>query len=233
VQTNTDRYVRAAMEKLPEAYAGQPRWLLRRQAWYFARIWICVTPVRILWWPGGRLEDSPQEWIAPAGTRAPASDPWPGPAGPRPRADAPSDWRREATAAATYPMHDLTIVDPAGFPLMAPVKALEPTPSGFRFRIPAGVEVPAGGPACLTAHSHDVPFTSQQNRTFVGRLTSSDAGSAEIEVERLLPHWSIPKGKVKGAINFIRAGRRLRPLLLGESARRGQQAPEVRLPDRS
>ncbi len=32
------------MEKLPDATKGQPRFVLRRLAWYYARIWIEVTP---------------------------------------------------------------------------------------------------------------------------------------------------------------------------------------------
>lgn len=44
LQANTDRYVRLALEKLPAAYRGQPKFLLRTLVWYFARIWVHVTP---------------------------------------------------------------------------------------------------------------------------------------------------------------------------------------------
>ena len=40
LQANTDRYVRLAMQKLPEATKGQPKFLLRRMRFYYARIWI-------------------------------------------------------------------------------------------------------------------------------------------------------------------------------------------------
>ena len=73
LQANTDRYVRLAMAKLPDTYEGQPKFMLRTLAWYFARIWVQVTPTRILWWPEGRLDEPPREWTAPEGTGAPSS----------------------------------------------------------------------------------------------------------------------------------------------------------------
>jgi hypothetical protein len=144
----------------------------------------------------------------------------------------PRDWRTEAAAAARFELHDLTVVDSDGFPLIVPVRALEQTAGGFRLQVATGVKLPTAGPACLTAHTHDVPFTSQQNRTFVGRLTHRN-GAAEFEVDRLLPDWSIPSGRLAAALSFIRAGRRLRPRFAAASARRGQQPPEVRLPQRA
>lgn len=230
LQGNTDRYVRSSLARVPEAYAGQPTWLLRRLAWYFARIWIQVTPIRILWWTNDRTDQAPQEWIAPPGTQAPSSDPAPGGSRPSTLAVRRDDWRADAATAKRFPLHDLTVVGSDGFPLIAPVGGLEQTPRGFRFQVATGVEIPLTGPACLTAHTHDVPFTSQQNRTFVGRIVDGNDQVPEIEVQRLIPHWSIPSGKLAAALSFIRAGRRLRPLLALESARRGQPPPQVRLP---
>ena len=37
LQANIDRYVRLSMAKLPAVYDGQPRFVLRSLAWYFAR----------------------------------------------------------------------------------------------------------------------------------------------------------------------------------------------------
>jgi hypothetical protein len=230
LQGNTDRYVRCSLERFPEAYAAQPKWLLRRFAWYLARIWIEVTPVRILWWPDGRADESPQEWRAPEGTQARPSDPPPDGQSRRPRADRRQEWRAEAAAATGFPMHDLTVIDANGFPLIAPVRELEQTPAGFRLLVASGAKLPLAGPACLTAHTHDVPFTSQQNRTFVGRVIERNDAEAEFEVDRLIPHWSIPSGKLAATIAFMRAGRQLRPLLAAECARRGQPPPRVRLP---
>ena len=58
LQANTDRYVRVSMEKLPDATKGQPRFVLRRLAWYYARIWIEVTPLHMRWWSGRRSRRS-------------------------------------------------------------------------------------------------------------------------------------------------------------------------------
>ena len=62
LQANTDRYLRQSLQKVPEAYAGMPAFLLTRMPWYFVRIWVQVTPLRILWWPAGDLDRQPECW---------------------------------------------------------------------------------------------------------------------------------------------------------------------------
>ena len=47
LQANTDRYARVSVEKLPASVEGQPKAILRRMVFYYARIWIEITPVRI------------------------------------------------------------------------------------------------------------------------------------------------------------------------------------------
>ena len=65
LQANTDRYVCLSLAKLRAVYEGQPRFVLRSlTCWYFARIWMEVTPMRILWWPLGRLGEPPRGWRA-------------------------------------------------------------------------------------------------------------------------------------------------------------------------
>jgi hypothetical protein len=59
LQANTDRYVRVALAKAPEMFRGTPRFLLRRLDFYFARIWIQVTPIRLCWWPSTALDQAP------------------------------------------------------------------------------------------------------------------------------------------------------------------------------
>jgi hypothetical protein len=90
--------------------------------------------------------------------------------------------------------------------------------------------MPSAGPACVTAHTHSVPFASQQNRTFVGELSRQEGGAAELAIRRLLPDWSIPSSRLGAAISFLRKSRQLGPRLAAESRRRGQEPPEVRLP---
>jgi hypothetical protein len=114
LQANTDRYVRLGMAKLPDTYEGQPKFMLRTLAWYFARIWVQVTPTRILWWPEGRIDEPPREWTAPEGTSAPPSDPAP-PAGSRHpgRSSLPTGTRRPrwpcgSCRSATLPRSEQT-----------------------------------------------------------------------------------------------------------------------------
>ena len=77
LQANTDRYVRVSMEKLPDVTKGQPRFVLRRLAWYYARIWIEVTPLHMRWWPSRDLDDAAAHLERRRGTAAPLSDPAP------------------------------------------------------------------------------------------------------------------------------------------------------------
>ncbi len=77
LQANTDRYVHRSMDKLPAATKGQPAFVLRRLAWYYARIWIEVTPLHMQWWERRSLDAPPRTWNAPEGTAAPLSDPAP------------------------------------------------------------------------------------------------------------------------------------------------------------
>ena len=93
LQGNLDRYVKLAEAKYPETTKGIPKVVLARMAYYYARIWVEVTPLRVRWWPDRRLSAPPSEWVAPAATPRPASDP--PPTGPPPPAwrPPPTDWR--------------------------------------------------------------------------------------------------------------------------------------------
>src|SRR5712691_8171510 len=91
LQANTDRYVRLQLAKYPDPWKGVPKAVIRGQDWYWARIWIRVTPLTIRWWPGGRLDRPAEEWRAPAGTEAQPSD-------PKPQGSQPPAWREPATA---------------------------------------------------------------------------------------------------------------------------------------
>ncbi len=79
LQANTDRYVRVSAQKVPEATKGQPKFVLKQMAFYYARIWIEIAPLRIRWWPDRTLAQPPEDWRAPSGVELPVSDP--GPAG--------------------------------------------------------------------------------------------------------------------------------------------------------
>jgi hypothetical protein len=232
LQANTDRYVRLSMAKLPGTYKGQPRFLLRSIAWYYARIWVQVTPMRVLWWPEGGLDEPPREWTAPEGTNAPPSDPAPPGKQPSAWTEQPSDWRAAAgQALRDLPSRDLTFVGKDGFPVCLPVTEISLEPEGVRLNVASFGDESPEGPACLSFHAHDESFSYQQNRVLVGQVAPKEDGTVILEVERLLGNWSISENKLSFMFDFMfRKGRQLRPRLKAESARRGQAVPKVRFP---
>jgi hypothetical protein len=202
-------------------------------AWYFARIWIEITPLHMRWWRSRALDEQVGTWDAPEGTATPQSDPPPGGAQPRPWIDPPRGWRNVArTAIDRLDQHDLTVVDANGFPLCVPVARTELTDHRFRLWVGDAAPPIPDGPACLTMHTHPETFTGQENRTLVGAIegTSRDGG-IWFRPERALAHWSMAGSSLPNAIGFLIKGRRLAPRLEPEARRRFQAVPVVRLPD--
>jgi hypothetical protein len=77
LRANAARYLEVSNARFPQIYAGMPTRLLRGMAFYWSRIWIEMTPTRVLWWAGGDLDRAPQTW-EPAGVPSiPPSDPAP------------------------------------------------------------------------------------------------------------------------------------------------------------
>jgi hypothetical protein len=232
LQAGTDRYVRESMAKLPAAYEGTPWFLLRRSGWYFTRIWIEVTPLRITWWERGRLDAEPRVWTAAPGTTAPPSDPAPTGVTPPPWQQAPADWRAAADRAERLGVPDLTLLGADGWPLPLAARAVERVDDGFVVTLPAGTPPAAALPApvCLTFHVHAERFTGQENVTLVGTGGYVDAGRdrVHVRVERALGDFSLPGGRVSRLRATVRAGRRLDRRLAQESGRRGQPVPVVR-----
>jgi hypothetical protein len=235
LQANTDRYVRLSLGKLPDATKGQPRFILRKLAWYYARIWIEVTPLHIRWWSSRDLDDAPRAWNALEGSAAPLSDPAPSGAQPPAWLTPPSSWRTAAQEAARLPLHDLTVIDANGFPLCLPVRRTELLDDGFSLELgPGAPPVPAGS-ACLTMHAHPERFTGQENRTIVGEVDQPVAPrgtslQVRLRAERALADWSITGGRPRTALAFLNKGRRLAPRLRAEAQRRFQPVPTVHLP---
>lgn len=228
LQANTDRYVRESRATLPQAYKGMPAVLIRRLDWYLARIWVRVTPLRVLTWPGGRLDREPQRWEAPAGTTAPPSDPAPvGPALPS-RSKPPGDWHPFLDRAERLGAPVLTVVGPDGWPLPVRCRRAERTPEGYLLEPPAGVPL-SGGPACLTAHRHEPDMSQQENVVLLGTAEPADDGRIRMRMERALTDWSLTGSRMARTLGFLANGKALRPRLQREAARRGQPAPEVRL----
>lgn len=230
LQRNTDRYVQLSLAKNPAVFQGVPAWFLRRLDWYFARIWIEVTPLRILWWPGGDTQKEPRVWQAPAEIQPPASDPPPARKSVVATSSGSVTWRKTAVyALRKLGKPVLTTVDAAGFPL--PLRTLEifPSEDGFRLRMPAGTPPALSGPACLTFHTHPKVLLGQENKSFLGHATIRQEREVHFVVERLLPDWSYPGWRVPAALAFLRSGRHLAPKLKAEAVRRGQAVPIVRL----
>ncbi|QBD74829.1 pyridoxamine 5'-phosphate oxidase family protein [Ktedonosporobacter rubrisoli] len=229
LQANTDRYVRLSLAKTHAAFSGVPTFLLPLFSWYFARIWIQITPLRILWWPARNTERPPQIWEAPANLEAPPSDP-----GPQHHiaggAPTPTEWRPaalHALQALRSPV--LTTVNSQGFPSPIQVKNAVLSQEGFRLDVPAGMPALNEGPACLTFHTHPRKFYGQENKSFVGYVSSNNEREAIFTIERLLPDWSFPGSRVEATLHFLNSGRFLAPRLQEEARLRRQPVPKVRL----
>jgi hypothetical protein len=232
LQANTDRYVALSSSKLPETTKGRPKAVLRRMGWYYARIWIEVTPVHVWWWPTRELSEPASQWHAPEGTAAPLSDPAPSGAPPPPWRRPPSDWRELAARALDrLPWRDLTVVAPNGFPLCLPLSHATLADGRIALDLGPGAPELAAGPACLTLHGHPARFTAQENHTLVGTLDVGRDGPALV-VERALGDWSAAGGWLRMGLGFLAKGRVLGPRLRQEAARRHQPVPKVRFSGR-
>jgi transcriptional regulator with XRE-family HTH domain len=238
LQAGTDRYVARSTARNPAAVAGLPDFLIRSMGWYFARIWVEVTPQRILWWPGGELDAQPEVWTDSTGAALPVSDPRPRPigdaapgGGQRNRTRSASAdrnaWRAVAAEVLPALRHcDLTTIDAEGRPVILPVSTVHLDGDAVGLTLSRGVAALAeSGPACLTLHDHDEVFSWQRNVAFVGTY---DADTGRMVVERCLDSLNVPKGKMQLARELLSWRRRFRPVLDAEAARRGQTAPVVR-----
>lgn len=230
LQANTDRYVRLTLAKLPAAYRGVPRLLLRRLPAYFARIWVEVTPMRMWWWRSKTLDQEPNRWVAPEETAAPPSDPAPPGRQPPPWRDAPQDWRTVARHALANPDHaDLAWVGRDGWPYSIPIEQVDEGVHGWHLKLGTHLPDAPRGPACLTFHTHPASFTEQENHTFVGEISPSDAGYI-FHSERVLGDFSLKGNRFVRTAGFLGRVRRLHTRLEQEATRRGQPVPVVNLP---
>ena len=221
LQANTDRYILESSRKLPAAFKGVPDFVARRMGWYFARLWVHITPSLILWWPHGDLTAAPEQWRNSALALPPAVGVSPGDRRPEP-------WRQTAQAElAGSRWCDLTTVDPDGFPLVVPVTGAEVTDGGIAVQVPDGARpLVAAGPACLTVHDHDDTFSYQRNATFVGSLRTD--GGAVLEVQRANAALSLPHSKVRRTLSLLGWQRRYAPRLAEQARRLGQPVPTVK-----
>lgn len=235
LQANTDRYVAEAMAKTPRAYRGYPWSRLMKMTWYWTRMWVEVTPVRMWWWPHGELDDEPHLWAAPDGPLMADSDPAPQGKAPPPWADVPEDWR----PLAVYCLGRLEGVPHLtfarrGWPICVPVRRARAAPDGFYLRLNDGIPFDPEGPACLTWHTHAERFTGQENYAFVGTVAreTDPKGTTRwrFVVQRPLGEFILPGGRIRRTRKFLGYGKKLAPRLEAEVARRGQTVPVVKKP---
>ena len=224
------RYLQSSADRFPDSFASIPNFMLRRMDWYWTRMWVEVTPVRVRWWDDGDLSVAPRVWNAPAGTVAPESDPPPtGQGAGSWTANAPSDWRRRSAGAIErLGLPVLTTVDADGWPLPLRTVTAAPTADGFDVVLPTGVEI-VDGPAFLSFHTHGEVFDGQENIGLAGHARTASphqcGGVVHVTVDRALADWGVSRSAVRSAVAMWRSGRALRPRLTSEAARRGVSLP--------
>ena len=233
LQKNTDRYVQSALT-LTQMFRIMPRFIFRQLNGYLARIWISVTPLKVLWWPEGDTEKTPQQWLAPEGTQAPPSDPQPKRLSTRhkPLVVMSTDWSKEITYALEH-LGDpiLTVVDAEGYPVPFRARSGSLVSEGLYLDLPSGMPVEAQGRGCLTFHSLQVKngeMTSNENMSFSGNV-SRDGDHALFRVKRQLPGASF-KTDLSGMLSMGKFMLSLKKRLEAEAERRGQPVPKVRFP---
>ncbi len=231
LQANTDRYLAELMEALPRMFGNAPKSILRRLAFYLARIWVEVTPIRIHWWPDGDLTRSPELWRAPEDIHLPSSDPPPDgpPSADRSLFSSPPDWRPGLNSAIDeFGPPSLTIMDDHGWPTTIPNVSAESVSKGCLLQPARFPGIELEGPACLTFHEFAIddgqPY--QRNRSFTGQARSTLDGVV-FEPDRQLVSASLPN-KAQLAKTFYKVWR-MRKRLPHEARRRRQPVPKVRV----
>lgn len=216
IQANALRYI---AETASGGAVVVPWDVAREAVWYWSRIIIEVTPVRILWWDSREaMAGQPHRWDAPAGTVFPPSDP-----APQGKVSAPPKWGekpwRELAASAIesgMPAH-LTLIDEQGFPLPFRVSDIALTGDGFRFDTPAGVPWEQQGKATLSYEGR---------ATFVGEATV-DGGTATMTIERPLPTLPMVSDLAELWTPSPETREPLMRRLREELGRRGQTIPAI------
>lgn len=233
LQANLDRMVRETVARV-SMFQRMPKFMIRWMSGYMTRIWIDITPLKILWWPDADLDKEPQEWNAPAGTAAPPSDPRPKPLATRrkPMVEPPSDWRKEAAfAIEQLEAPTLTVVGEDGYPV--PFKARESAlaAKGIRLKMPSGAPVEPSGRACLTYSKVEVKngeMVGNDSRTFIGDVLQ-DGDAFLFKVERPLAIMSAKMDSLGAILHLISIVRESATRAKVEAARRDQPVPKVRL----
>lgn len=217
LQANLDRYL--AETALAPGKTAMTDWSVTRQAiWYYARIFVCITPVHVRWWPNrGAMDEQPRSWRPPSGGVQIESDPAPSGQASAPPAWPQPPWPELARAALerNAPCH-LTLLDPEGFPLPIVVREARACDDGFQLTLPPGAPW-REGKATLSFQGVEI---------FVGDA-AAEGSKLRLRVERALPVLPLvadvsevlhPKAETRTAL--------MKRLEL-EAARRGQPVPAM------
>ena len=229
LQANTDRYLKVSLERYPEAYGRMPGFFLKTMRWYFARIWIKVTPRRILWWPAGDLSQAPKTWQARESVQAPPSDPPPS-GKPLGRWDSPPiEWHSGAEyAIRALGKPVLTVVDEERYPVPMRVKEVCLNENGFNLKLWPASPTLHQGKANLMFHKHDEKMSWQENIAFVGEIHGA-AREAHFKVHRRLSSVSYKdESQIRTMRYMLGLRSKFLPRLRHEAERRGQPVPEIR-----
>jgi hypothetical protein len=185
---NRVRYRREGKRKLPKASERLPPAAMDRlMSWYVDRIYLHVTPERIVVWPKGDISAEPEViGELPAG-EAPAE---------RPLRSAATWEPRIEQLGTQYPTAVLAVVGPGGFPFAGrvPVWADRIAELVRIGTVPNGMPLTPGR-ACLTAHVHGPEFEWQRNFQVRGELVQNGGGWA-LQPHKLVGGLEVPETQV-------------------------------------
>ena len=213
LQANTDRYVREMRSRFLSAWLGLNPLSVKLLDFYLPRLWIEITPVRILEGPPGPQAQEPSE-----------SGALPGPAlAPGPERHALDQWVRRGDDGV------VALAGPGGYPSVACTGAsMGPEGSILLERAP-GV-----GPATLTFHSQSLGGVRLDALMARGWVVRS-AGGPRFVPRRVVGFLGRDAGSRAPFMNIFPLSQlpraaALRTTLSRELARRGEVLPRLRVP---
>jgi hypothetical protein len=215
IAANRERYRSEGKAKLPKAAEKLPPPALDRfMSWYVDRIYVHVTPERILVWPKGDIAAEPDVIGELPATEAPAPQPASGGIAWEPRIE---------QLGTQYPTAVLAVVGADGFPFAARVPVHADRAAGLvRIgAVPNGMAL-APGRACLTAHVHGPEFEWQRNFQVRGSLVETDAAWA-LAPHRLVGGFEVPETQVAVLRENFKKVMRYRKIAKQELAKRSPE----------
>lgn len=221
IQANTDRYVREIRQKFPQARIGINALTVRLLDFYLPRLWVEITPVRLLVW---RERGAPEAIGDASMDAAPAASQEPSEPARNDRVD-PAHSEAIARWVGTYGPPVLTVIGADGYPFM---ERVEVTRAGDDLALS---DAAATGPAALTFHHvkmGGVRFDAKMARGSVVR-----SGNGYRFVPKRLVGLMGAGGETGTGSSLLSAFQRigeLRRRAHQELERRGHAMPKLRIP---